>query len=130
MVEHTKRAVRVGDLILHEVADLLARKVKDPRVHSVTLTGVQLSNDLRHAKIFFSQIGEEKEIQRAKGGLESAKGFIKREIGIRLDLKYVPDILFIHDPSLKTGADMERLLGRLKTETPAEPLDEPVDEGE
>lgn len=124
MVEHTKRAVRVGDLILREVADLLTRKVKDPRVHAVTLTGVQLSNDLRHARIFFSQIGEEKEIQRAKSGLESAKGFIKREIGIRLDLKYVPDILFIHDPSLKTGADMERLLGRLKTETPAEPVDE------
>lgn len=124
MVEHTKRAVRVGDLILREVADLLSRKVKDPRVDGVTLTGVQLSNDLRHAKIFFSHMGEEKDVQRAKTGLESAKGFIKREIGMRIEVRYVPEILFIHDPSLKTGADMERLLGRLKSEAPLEPIDE------
>jgi ribosome-binding factor A len=124
MVEHTKRAVRVGDLILREVADLLSKKVKDPRVEGVTLTGIQMSNDLRHAKIFFSHMGEEKDVQRVKSGLESARGFIKREIGIRIEVRYVPEILFIHDPSLKTGADMERLLGKLKAEAPVEPLDE------
>jgi ribosome-binding factor A len=124
MAERTKRSVRVGDLILREVADLLSKKVKDPRVSGVTLTGIQMSNDLRHAKIFFSRIGEERDLQRAKSGLESAKGFIKREIGLRIELRYMPEILFVHDPSLKTGAEMERLLDSLKSESPVEPLDE------
>jgi ribosome-binding factor A len=124
MAEHTKRAVRVGDLILREVAELISRKVQDPRVSGVTLTGIELSNDLRHAKIFFSRIGEEKDVEGAKKGLDSAKGFIKREVGMRVELRYIPDIVFIHDRSLKTGADMERLLDRLKSETPAEPVDE------
>ncbi len=123
MVEHTKRAVRVGDLILREVAELLSRKVKDPRVDGVTLTGIHLSNDLRHARIYFSHIGEKEEVTRVQHGLESAKGFIKREIGLRIEIRYVPDIVFIHDPSLKTGAEMEKLLGRLKSEPPVEPID-------
>jgi ribosome-binding factor A len=124
MVEHRKRAVRVGDLVLREVADLLSKKVNDPRVNGVTLTGIHLSNDLRHAKIFFSHIGEEEDVRRAHAGLESAKGFIKREIGMRIEMRYVPELHFIHDPSLKTGADMERLLEKLKSETPVEPVDE------
>jgi len=124
MAEHTKRAVRVGDLVLREVADLLSKKVKDPRVSGVTLTGIHMSNDLRHAKIFFSHIGEEEEVRRAQSGLESAKGFIKREIGTRIEIRYVPEISFVHDPSLKTGADMERLLAKLRSEPPVAPSDE------
>ncbi|PKN28978.1 MAG: ribosome-binding factor A [Deltaproteobacteria bacterium HGW-Deltaproteobacteria-21] len=124
MGEHTKRAVRVGDLVLREVADLLSKKVKDPRVNGVTLTGIHLSNDLRHAKIFFSHIGVDEDVRRAHAGLESAKGFIKREIGTRIEIRYVPEIHFVHDPSLKTGADMERLLAKLMSDPPVEPVDE------
>jgi len=110
-----KRSVRVGDLILKEVADLLSRKVKDPRVKGATLTGVQLSNDLKHAKIFFSCMGGEPEVRRAQSGLDSAKGFIKKEIGLRLDLRYTPDIVFKHDPSLEKAERMERILSSLRT---------------
>lgn len=123
MVEYNKRSVRVGDLILRVVAELLSKKVKDPRVNGVTLTGVEMSRDLKHAKIFFSHIGEEEDVRRAKSGLESAKGYIKREIGLNLELKYVPEMVFIHDPSLKTGAYMERLLDKLKSEPPFEPVE-------
>lgn len=123
MMGHTKRSVRVGDLILREVADLLSRKVKDPRVNGVTLTGVEMSNDLKHAKIFFSHLGVASEVRRAATGLESAKGFIKREIGLRLDLRNVPEVVFLHDPSLKTGADMEKLLEKLKSDPPVEPVE-------
>jgi len=123
MMEHTKRSVRVGDLILREMADLLSRKVKDPRVNGVTLTGVEMSNDLKHARIFFSHLGVASEVRRAAAGLESAKGFIKREIGLRLDLRCVPEVAFLHDPSLKTGADMEKLLEKLKSEPPVEPVE-------
>jgi ribosome-binding factor A len=108
------RASRVGDMILKEVADLLMRKVRDPRVKGITITGAFVSKDLRHAKVYFSVIGEERDIRMAQTGLDSAKGFIKREIGLRMDLKYVPDILFKHDPSLEKGSQMEKLLQKIK----------------
>jgi ribosome-binding factor A len=115
-----KRATRVGDVLLKEIADLLVRRVKDPRVKGVTLTGTRVSNDLKHAKVYFSLIGDEKSIQEAQQGLESAKGFIKREIGLRVELKYVPDIVFKHDPSLAMGEHMEKLFRNMKTEQSSE----------
>jgi ribosome-binding factor A len=114
----SKRAVRVGDQLLREVADLLSRKVKDPRVKGVTLTGIHLSNDLRHAKIFFSVLGDEEAIRNARTGLESAKGFIKREVSLGMELRFTPEIVFKHDPSLRQGAHMEKVLQSLSPGTP------------
>jgi ribosome-binding factor A len=110
-----KRAIRVGDVLLKELADLLMRRVRDPRVTGVTLTGIRVSNDLKHAKVYFSLIGDEQAVMEVQEGLESAKGFIKREIGQRMELKYVPDIVFKHDPSLATGERMEKLFRNMKT---------------
>jgi ribosome-binding factor A len=110
-----KRATRVGDVLLKELADLLMRRVKDPRVSGVTLTGIRVSNDLKHAKVYFSLIGDDQAIMEVQQGLDSAKGFIKREIGLRLELKYVPDIVFKHDPSLATGERMEKLFQSMKS---------------
>ena len=109
-----KRAIRVGDVLLKELADLLMRRVRDPRVAGVTLTGIRVSNDLKHAKVYFSLIGDEQAVMEVQEGLESAKGFIKREIGQRMELKYVPDIVFKHDPSLATGERMEKLFRNMK----------------
>ena len=111
-----RRANRVGDLILKEIADLLMTKVKDPRVKKATVTGIVVSKDLRYARVYYSLIGDEKEILETQKGLESAKGFIKREIGLRMDLKYVPDIVFKHDPSLAEGDHMEKLFQKLRAE--------------
>jgi ribosome-binding factor A len=108
------RASRVADLVLREIADLVMKKLKDPRVQGITVTGVDVSRDLRHARVYFSLIGDETEILRAQAGLDSAKGFIKREIGFRLDLKHVPDLVFRHDPSLEEGRRMEKLLRKIK----------------
>jgi ribosome-binding factor A len=116
-----RRADRVGDLILREIADLLMTRVKDPRVKKVTVTGIVVSKDLRYAKVFYSLIGNEQEITEAQKGLESATGFIKREIGLRMDLKYIPEIVFRHDPSLAEGDYMEKLFQRLKTEESSGP---------
>lgn len=104
-----KRAVRVGDQILKEIAFLLLEKIRDPRIQGVTITGISLSNDLKLAKIYYSVIGEKEEIKRAQAGLDSAKGFVKREIGLRMSLKYVPEIRFVHDPSLGIGSHMDRV---------------------
>lgn len=111
-----KRSVRVGDQILKEIADLLSRKVRDPRVSGVTLTGIRLSDDLRHARIFYSVLGEKIDLDKIQSGLDSAKGFIKREMGRRINLRYMPEIIFQHDPTLETGNQIEKLFQKIKTE--------------
>ena len=113
-----KRAVRVGDQLLREIALLLMEKVRDPRVKGATLTGIHLSSDLRIAKVYYSVIGNREDIKRTQSGLDSAKGFIKREIGFRMDLKYMPDIFFRHDPSLEKGNSMEKLFEGLRSDQP------------
>jgi ribosome-binding factor A len=111
-----RRASRVGDLILREIADLLMTRVKDPRVKKTTVTGILVSKDLRYARVYYSLIGDEQEILETQRGLDSAKGFIKREIALRMDLKYVPDLVFKHDPSLAVGDHMEKLFRKLRAE--------------
>ena len=109
-----KRAVRVGDLILKEIAFLLLERVKDPRIKGVTLTGIKLTDDLKSAKVYFSALGGQEEIERAGSGLESARGFIKREIAGSMQLRYVPRLEFVHDTSLAEGSRMEKLFEKLR----------------
>lgn len=104
-----KRAVRVGDHILREIAIVLLEKVNDPRVKGVTVTGIRLTDDLKIAKVYYSVMGQQNLVNRAQAGLDSAKGFVKREIALRMKLKHVPEIIFVHDPTLESGSHMERL---------------------
>ena len=112
-----KRAVRVGDQLLREIADLLMTKVKDPRVRGATLTGIHLSDDLKHAQVFFSVMGGREAVRESQRGLDSAKGYIKREMASRLELKNIPDIVFKHDPSLETGQYMEKLFEKIRSDS-------------
>lgn len=105
-----KRGKRVGDRIKEEVSDLLLRKVKDPRIGFVTITGVEVSQNLRLAKIYYSVLGPEEDRRLAAEGLASALGFIKRELGARLRLKYMPDVVFAYDPSIEHGDRIEQIL--------------------
>ncbi len=109
-----ERALRVGDQILKEIATLLLDRVKDPRVQGVTITGTKLSDDLKIARVYFSVIGEKSEIEKALDGLNSAKGFIKREIGLRMKLRYVPEIKFVYDPSLEGGSHLDRIFEEIQ----------------
>ncbi|MBW2285995.1 MAG: 30S ribosome-binding factor RbfA [Deltaproteobacteria bacterium] len=105
-----KRTDRVGDQILKEIAILLLEKVMDPRVEKVTVTGIRISKDLKSAKVYYSVIGAGDDAARAQGGLDSAKGFIKKQLGLRMSLRYVPELRFIYDPTLAGGAHMDKLL--------------------
>ena len=109
-----KRSVRVGDQILKETSRIILNRVRDPRVDGVTITGIRLSDDLKQARIYFSVIGEKDRIEDAQKGLDSAKGFIKREIGRRMSLRYMPDIHFVYDPSLEGGSHLDKILESLK----------------
>jgi ribosome-binding factor A len=112
-----KRSSRVGDQILKGIADLLLRKVRDPRVKGVTLTGIDLSDDLRYARVYFSLIGGEDKVRQARSGLDSATGYIKRQIGKQVRLRYIPDITFEHDPTLEKGDRIEKILKQIKMQT-------------
>jgi ribosome-binding factor A len=112
----------VGGLIQKELSDILLRKIKDPRLELVTITGVDLSPDLKVARIFFNRYGAAEEIKRSLEVLQGACGFIRRELGLRLKLRYVPELLFVHDTSFEYG---DRIDSLLKTIFPGpDPLDE------
>ena len=98
-----KRADRVGDQIRVELADILLKKIKDPRVGFMTVTRVELSDDLKHAKVFFSVLGDEAKIKETLKGLKSAAHFIRGEIGRRLKLRYTPEVSFLFDESIARG---------------------------
>jgi ribosome-binding factor A len=111
-----KRANRVADLIMAEVSDILLKQVRDPRVKLVTITRVKLTDDLRLAKVFFVEMGKDACDPQAKTGLESATGFFKRELGKRLQLRNVPDLMFMVDESFEYGSRIDRLLAEIRRE--------------
>lgn len=114
----TRRTSRVADEIQSAIAELLLREIKDPRVGMVTLTGVRVSTDLRHAKVFFSVLGDDARRERALAGLKSATGFIRARVARRLQLRAAPEIVFAFDPSLEQVDRVARLLNESTTEDP------------
>lgn len=105
-----KRSARVGDLLCQEISSIILRDITDPRVEMVTITGTKVSDDLRHADVFFSVIGDEKRWKEASKGLKSCKGYIKRELGKRLEMKYLPDLKFIQDKTMETGSRIDKMI--------------------
>ena len=106
----------MGGLIQQEISDLLSRKLKDPRLEMVVITGVDVSPDLKQARVYFSRYGRPEEVRQSREGLQKAAGFIKRELGARLQLRYVPELQFVHDASYEYGDRIESLLKTLKRE--------------
>ncbi len=111
-----KRADRVADQIRMEVADILARKIKDPRIGFVTVTDVDLSPDLRVARVYVTSFREGQSEAVALQGLSSAVGFVRGELGRRLELRYTPELIFCEDTSLKHGSRIDELLDALHPE--------------
>lgn len=110
-----RRVERVGESIRDTIGELLLREVKDPRLHMVTVTEVQMSKDLRHGRVFFSCVGDAAVRERALGGFASAAGFIRREVSRRLGLRYTPDLAFVFDPRLEAAEQMAGLMKEAST---------------
>lgn len=91
-----------------EIADILMRKIKDPRIGFVTVTDVEVADDLRNAKVFVSVYGEDKEASLK--GLKSAAPFIRSELGKRMRIRFVPELLFRFDGTVEQGAHIMELL--------------------
>ena len=105
-----KRADRVAELILTEMSDVLLRSVKDPRLHEVTITAVKVTDDLRNVKIYFVEMGKDECAQEIIDAFGKARGFVRRELGKRLQLRVVPEIMFVHDKSFGYGNRIDKLL--------------------
>jgi ribosome-binding factor A len=115
-----KRGKRVADRIREEISDILLRKIKDPRIGFVTITEVEVTGNLKFAKVFYSVIGTDEDRSLAVEGLASALGFIKRELGSRLQLKYMPEVAFFYDSSLEQGDRIEQILKDIRGQVSGE----------
>jgi ribosome-binding factor A len=109
-----KRAQRVGQLIQQELGALFIDGLRDPRVGFVTVTEVRVTDDLKHARVFVSVYGSEAEREASIAGLRDAAGFLKREIGHRLKLRFTPTLSFQPDESLERAARVETLLSAIE----------------
>src|SRR5512140_585482 len=105
-----RRAERVGEAIRDAIAEMLLREIKDPRIGMVTLTTVELTDDLRHAKVYFSCVGDSAAQQRSLNGLRSAAGFMRAQLTRRLQLRVAPDLTFVFDPTLEAAGRLSALL--------------------
>ena len=123
MAHPFKRADRVSGLIQQELSRLLWREVKDPRLAQVTITAVRVSPDLRQARILFRGLAGPEQLPGILEGLESARGFLRGELGRRLSLRYAPELSFEVDQSVDWSLKVAQLLREVQPQegVPAEP---------
>jgi len=108
------RADRVADLLKEEISQMLCKEVKDPHIGFITITDVEVSKDLHMAKVFYTILGDERQRSESSDALQRVASFMKRQLGKRLKMRYIPDILFRYDHSLDYGSKIDTLLDQLK----------------
>ncbi|MCJ7705034.1 MAG: 30S ribosome-binding factor RbfA [Desulfobacterales bacterium] len=111
-----KRSDRVADSIRKEISEMLVKTIKDPRIGFITITRVTVSEDCRLAKVYYSVVGTPEQKRQSMEGLNSAKGYIRRELGHRMKLKYTPELVFQFDPSIEYAIHMGELIHHLQEE--------------
>jgi ribosome-binding factor A len=110
------RQDQLGEVIAHELSDLIRTRLKDPRVGFASITDVEVSNDIRHAKVFVSVMGEQEEQRATLAALEHATGFLRHELAQRLTVRHTPELLFRLDTSIERGTRVLDLIHRVNAE--------------
>jgi ribosome-binding factor A len=110
------RPQKLGDLIQRELSELVQREVRDPRVGMITITGVDVSPDFSHAKVFFTTLSSE-HVEEAKQGLTHAAGFLRSQLAKRIKLYKTPEVRFEYDESVERGDRLSRLIESTKAKT-------------
>ncbi len=105
-----KRFIRVGELILQEMSYLLSRKMKDPRMTHVAITRVEMSEDIKHARVYISIYGDENNKKEVMEALAGATGFIRGHLGKKLRIKQVPQLIFQLDESAEYSVKINKML--------------------
>ncbi|OFZ99636.1 MAG: ribosome-binding factor A [Betaproteobacteria bacterium RBG_19FT_COMBO_58_11] len=124
MPKDASRPRRVAEQIQRELAELIQLELKDPRVGMVTLTGVEVSADYAHAKVFFSLLGDQARVNEAIKGLNSAAGFLRSQVAHRMKLRVMPMLHFMHDISIEQGARLDKLIADAVAEDARHPSDD------
>jgi ribosome-binding factor A len=114
---HTRRQDQLGELIGQELSDLIHNRLKDPRVGFASITGVEMSGDLRHAKVFVSVMGSAEDQQATMRALSHAGGFLRHELAQRLTIRYTPELAFRLDESIAHGSHLMELMRQVREET-------------
>jgi ribosome-binding factor A len=109
-----KRAIRVGELLREEISHIILREMKDPRIGFVSVTDVEVSGDLRHAKVFISVYGTETEKEETMQGLQKARGYVRKLVGDRIKIHHTPELLFRYDDSIENGVHISEIINDLK----------------
>ena len=113
--ERSRRSERLADLIRQVLGELIEREVKDPRIGFTTLTEVQLTGDLRQARVYVSILGEDEARKQGMEGLAAAKAFLRHQLAHRLQLRHTPEIDFQLDRSQEYNERLDELIRRTKT---------------
>jgi ribosome-binding factor A len=118
------RARRVADQIQRELPELIRQEVKDPRVGMLTITEVEVSRDMEHAKVFFTTLGGAPEHEACLRGLQRASGFLRSQLSHRMQLRVVPKLSFVYDSSVERGMELSKLIETAIAEDAKHPKDE------
>lgn len=110
MPKEFSRSSRVAEQVQRELAELIRLELKDPRVGLVTLTGVELTPDYAHAKVFYTTLADPSARQEIDAGLRRASGFLRRELGRRIRIHTLPELHFVFDESVERGDRLSRLI--------------------
>jgi ribosome-binding factor A len=114
----SRRQRRVAELLHRELSTLLLLEVKDPRLAGVTITDVEVTKDLLLARIYFTVLDSEGGGKEAQAGLDHAKGFLRSQLAERVELRFMPELVFSQDTSAQYGQRIDALLDQLKKSSP------------
>ena len=112
-MQHTRMA-RLAEQLQQEIATIIHRELKHPGLGFVTITRVELSKDVRHAKVFYSCLGKQEEQERSHKALARSSGYIRGLIKKRFRLKIIPELTFLYDPSIEGSIGLSEVFERLK----------------
>ncbi|NIR28653.1 MAG: 30S ribosome-binding factor RbfA [Gammaproteobacteria bacterium] len=110
MPKEYPRTRRVAEQLQRELAELISKEIGDPHIGMVTLAGVEVSRDLRHARVYVTVLGEPGDVEATLGALNKAAGYLRRRLGQRLRLRTVPELRFLFDASVEEGFRLDTLI--------------------
>ena len=122
-----RRPEQLAEVVREEVSQIVGFELEDPRVETVTVTDVRVSENLRDATVYFTAEGTEAEKAEAMKALQKAAPWVRRQLGIALNLKYTPELHFVRDTVEESAARVEELLAGIKSEGQAAPSPSPAD---
>lgn len=108
------RAIRLAEVLKEELSHLFQKGIKDPRISYFAITDIEVSGDLKVAKIYVTTIGDKNKPETLMAGLEQATGFLRTELGKRLSLRYAPELRFLYDNSIERSSRIYKLLNEIK----------------